>query len=408
MIQNKAGSWPPLSRFALSFCCTVLLTLFYDNATAEVKCLEAAGSAAIIDNDISSAKVEASARAKWSALEQAVGVEVRSQSLVQNSALLDDLVSVKAQGTITSSRMVEEKREGDVYNVTMNCCVEPSRAIDAIASLALNSSVAVFVPARKPRVVLESESVTVTDGVRSVQSNLKTSDEQEESNIFSENLIGQLVEQGFTVTDVVPTRAVDAEAVEKAMKSGNFLTMRSLIGQFLSNVLLIGKIDYTVSQRKGEDIGYDVEMPYNRVTVRLTYRLLTRDQDSGKLIILGAGTSEAKGTAGSVEDAAANGLQSLTDKVIPGLVEKFAKHIKGVSRKITVRLSGPEGVVGTIDARQMLNGITWVSSVEAVGLNEYLVSYPENSIYLANSLSRVPGVKVVDYSPYQIRLSYRQ
>jgi len=33
---------------------------------------------------------------------------------------------------------------------------------------------------------------------------------------------------------------------------------------------MLGKIDYTVSQRKGEDLGYGVEMPYNRVTVRLT------------------------------------------------------------------------------------------------------------------------------------------
>ena len=196
--------------------------------------------------------------------------------------------------------------------------------------------------------------------------------------------------------------------MEQALKSGNFLTMRSLIGRFMSNVLLIGKVDYTVSQRKGEDIGYDVEMPYNRVTVRLTYRLLTRDQDSGKLTILAAGTADAKGTAGSVEDATANGLQSLSDKVIPQLLEKFQKHIRGVSRKITVKVDGLEGVAGTLDMKRVLNGITWVSDVEAVSLNEYLVSYPENTIYLANSLSRQAGLKLSEYSPYMIHLSYKK
>ncbi len=385
-----------------------LLALFAATAVAEDKCLNGKGSAAIIGNDIASAKLEAAARARWSALEKAVGVEVRSQSLVENSSLLDDLVSVKAKGTITSSKVIEEKQEQDVYSVTLTACIEPSLAADAVASLALNNSVAVFVPARKPKVTLESESTTVAGGVLSTQNKIKTSDENEETNIFSENLLGKLVEQGYTVTDMVPTQAVDADLVEKAIKSGNFVTLRSLIGKFMSNVLLLGKIDYTISQRKGEDIGYGVEMPYNRVTVRLTYRLLTRDADSGKLVILGAGTAEAKGIAGSLEDATANGMQSLSDKVIPGLLEKFAKHIKGVSRKITVKVEGLDGLDGTFDAKHVLNGIAWVSNVEATGLNEYLLSYPENSIYLANSLSRHPKLKLDNYTPYLIRLSYRK
>lgn len=385
-----------------------LFILCTGSALAEDNCLVGKGSAAIIGNDLASAKLEAAARARWAALEKAVGVEVRSQSLVENSALLDDLVSVKARGTITSSKVIEEKQEEDVYNVTLNACIEPSKAAETIASLALNNSVAVFVPARKPKVTLESESTTSKDGGTTTQSKLSTSDENEETNIFSERMIGKLVEQGYTVTDMVPTQAVDAAAVEKAIKSGNFYTLRSLIGKFMSNVLLLGKIDYTISQRKGEDIGYGVEMPYNRVTVRLTYRLLTRDADSGKLLILAAGSEQANGIAGSLEDATANGMQKLSDKVIPGLLEKFAKHIKGVSRKITVRVAGLDGIDATFDAKRVLNGITWVSEVETISLNEYLLSYPENSIYLANSLSRNPKLKVTNYSPYLIRLSYQK
>jgi len=401
----RPGSWRVMTLAALALSLSLLP---WSSSRAEEKCLNAKGSAAIIGEDIPSAKLEASARARWAALEEAAGVEVRSQTLVANAQLLDNLVSVKARGTIISSKEIEVIRESEIYNVTMKVCVEPTKAADTIASLALNNSVAVFVPSRRPKVLNETESTSVSNGVRSTQSQTKTVDEQEETNIFSENLIGKLVDQGYTVTDIAPTKAVDAEAVEQAMRSGNFLTMRSLIGRFLSNVLLVGKVDYTVSQKKGEDIGYDVSMPYNRVTVRLTYRLLTRDQDSGKLIILGAGTADAKGMAGSVEDAVANGMQSLSDKMIPQLLEKFAKHIKGVSRKITVKVDGLDGMAGTFDVKSVLNGISWVSSVEAVGLNEFLVSYPENSIYLANSLSRSPGLKVADYSPYLIHLKYQK
>jgi hypothetical protein len=398
-----AGLWPkPLFFAALALFSTLCLSGTV--VSAEQSCLDGTGSAAIISNDVPSAKLEASARARWAVIERAVGVEIHSQTLVENSALLDDLISMTAKGTITSSKVIEEKREADVYNVTLNACIEPAKAADAVASLALNNSVAVFIPARKPRVLQDQAPARGAQGVEK----LTVSDEQDETNIFSETLIGKLVEQGYTVTDIAPSRAVDADAVEKAIKSGNFVTMRSLIGKFLSNVLLIGKIDYTISQRKGEDIGYDVEMPYNRVTVRLSYRLLTRDADSGKLVILAAGTADAKGSAGNLEDAAANGMHSLSNKVIPGLLEKFAKHIKGVSRKVTVKVDGLDGVEGTLDAKRVLSGITWVSDVQSVGLNEYLLSYPENSIYLANSLSRHPRLKVIDYSAYLIHLGYRK
>ncbi len=377
---------------------------------AELKCIDSKGAAAIINNDMPSAKLEAVARARWAAVETVVGVEVRAQSLVQNSLLLDDMVSTQVKGYISSYKTLDEKRDGDIYNITVNACVEPAIAAEAISSLALNRSVAVFVPARKPKVHTEVESTTVVskEGSKTTKRKSHTTDEQDETNIFSESLIDKLVDQGFTVTDVAATQAMDAESVEKAMKSGNFLTMRSLIYKFLSNVILIGKVDYNVTQNKGEDIGYDVEMPYNRVTVRLTYRLMSRSQETNQFVILGAGTAEAHGNAASLEDATAKGLQSLSDKVIPTLLDKFARHIKGSTRKITVKVDGLQNVEKTIDLKSTLGGITWVTGVEAVGLDEFVVSYPENSLYLANSLSRNPHLKVDKYEPYMIKISYRK
>lgn len=390
-----------------------ILALLSLPAVAETTCLNGEGSAAIVNGDTASAKIEANARARWAALESAVGVEVRAQSVVDNAMLLDDLVSTQAKGTITSSKVVSEKKDAAMYHVTVNACIEPAKAAETVASLALNNSVAVFLPARKPRVLLESETnAKVTDKrgqaekARVTQESVK--DEEEESNILSENLIERLVEQGYTVSDIAPSGAIDAEALDKAIKSGNFVAMRSLIGKYLSNLLLVGKVDYTVSQRKGDEIGYGIEAPFNRVTVRLTYRLLTRDRESGKLVIVGAGTSEAKGSAASLEDAAAKGMQALSDKVVPQLLEKFAKQVKGVSRKITVKVEGLDQVAETFDVRQAINSAAWVSDVQATGVNEFLVSYPENSIYLANSLSRNPKLKLASFSPYQIRLSYRK
>lgn len=152
-----------------------------------------------------------------------------------------------------------------------NVCVEPSKAKDAVSTLALNNSIAVFIPVRKP-------SITT----------------YEETNILSETLIGRLTEQGYRVIDVAPVDAVDVAEIEKAIKGGNYLTLRSLMYKFLSNILLIGKADYTVSTRRGQDIGYGIAMPFDNVTVRLTYRIVTRD-NTGKMVILAAGAEEGRG-----------------------------------------------------------------------------------------------------------------
>ncbi|MEW6215678.1 MAG: hypothetical protein AB1478_10840, partial [Nitrospirota bacterium] len=261
---------------------TILPLILFSSLSYAQRCINTEGEAVIIQNDIPSAKAEAIARAKWSAIEQIVGVEVKAQSVVQNIALVDDAVSKEIRGVVTGYRVLKEENRGDTYWAMANVCVEPSKAKDAVSTLALNNSIAVFIPARKP-------STT-------------TKDEYEETNILSETLIGRLTEQGYKVIDVAPTDVVDAAEIEKAIKSGNYLTLRGLMYKFLSNILLIGKIDYTISTRKGQDIGYGITMPFNNVTVRLTYRIVTRD-NTGKMVILTAGTEEGKGLATNVEDA---------------------------------------------------------------------------------------------------------
>jgi len=68
-----------------------LLPVF--SAYAETSCIDAVGEAAIINSDVASAKIEAIARAKWAAVEQAVGVEIKTQSIVQNMQMIDDTIS---------------------------------------------------------------------------------------------------------------------------------------------------------------------------------------------------------------------------------------------------------------------------------------------------------------------------
>jgi hypothetical protein len=371
----------------------VLITLlagFFQSAAVglcEEKCVETNGEAAIVNSDIPGAKAEATARAKWTAIEQVVGTEIKAQSFIQNFALVEDVIKTQAQGVVKSYKILGYAIKQDAVSVKIRACVEPALARDAVSSLALNSSIAVFIPARKPG---------RTRGV----------DEYEETNLFSETLIEKLTDQNYTVVDVAPTQAVDAAEIEKALKGGSTLAVRSMMYKFLSNVIIIGKIDYTISTRKGDNIGYNLNMPFNAVTVRLTYRIVTKNQKTGNMEILTAGTEQAKGLANNAEDAAEQGLEEMAERLTPAILDKVAKYIQGNARKVALKVNGVPDLDTNMDIRETLQSIVWVSDVEVKRLGEFVVSYPENPVYLANSIRQKGRFTVVNFSPYSITLDY--
>ncbi len=369
-------------------CLLALILLFcfaIPNASAQIKCINANGEAAIIRNDTPSAKLEAIARAKWTAIEQVVGTEIKAQSFVQNFTLVEDVIKIKTGGVVKSYKVVGENVKDDILNVTINACVEPSQAREAVSQLGLNSSIALFIPARKPG---------------------RSGDEFEETNILSETLIGKLIEQGYTVIDVAPTRAIDAMEVERTMRSGSTLTLRSMMYKFLSNLIIIGKVDYTISTKKGENIGYGLSMPFNNVTVRLNYRIISKNNKTGNMEILTTGVEQAKGLANNVEDATAEAMKELAQNLTPTILDKVSQYIKGNTKKVAVKVKGIDDIDKVLEVKQMLQSIVWVSSVEEKQMGDFVVSYPENTLYLANSIKQKGNLKIVNFSPYSLTLEY--
>jgi hypothetical protein len=362
-----------------------LLCLTTPDALAQAKCINADGEAAIINNDKPSAKMEAVARAKWTAIEQVAGTEVKAGSFVQNFTLVEDVIKTKAGGMVKSYKVLGEGVKDDVLNVKINACVEPSQARDAVSQLALNNSIALFIPARKPG---------------------RHGDEFEENNILSETLIGKLTEQGYTVVDVAPTHAVDAKEIERAVRSGSTLSLRSMMYKFLSNLIIIGKVDYTISTKKGEDIGYGLSMPFNNVTVRLNYRILSKNNKTGTMEILTTGVEQAKGLANNVEDATAQAMKELAQDLTPIMLDKVGQYIQGNTKKIAVQVKGVDDVDKVLEVKQILQSIVWVSAVEEKQMGDFVVSYPENTLYLANSIKQKGNFKIVNFSPYSLALEY--
>ena len=351
------------------------------------KCVNAEGEAAIVNNDIPSAKTEAIARAKWAAIEQTVGTEVKAQSFVQNFTLVEDVIKTQVGGVVKSYKVLDQGRKEDLVTVKITACVEPAKAREAVSSLALNNSLAVFIPARKPG---------------------KHGDEFEETNILSETLIGKLTDQNYKVIDVAPTHALDALEIEKAVKSGSTLAVRSLMYKFLSNIIIIGKVDYTISTKKGEDIGYGISMPFNNVTVRLTYRIVAKNNKTGSMEILTADTAQGKGLANNVEDAAAEALKDLAEKLTPKILDKVASYIQGNVKQVSIKVNGVTDLDTNMEIKNILQNIVWVTGVEDKKMGEFIVSYPENTVYLANSIKQKGPFNINQFTPYSITITYRK
>lgn len=146
-------------------------------------------------------------------------------------------------------------------------------------------------------------------------------------------------------------------------------------------------------------------MPFNKVTARLSWRLLTRD-GRGELVILGAGTEEAAGLANAAEDAQAAAMKNLSEKFVPVIMDKVNKRIKDLANKVTVKFDGIKTPEQTFAAKEMLQKLTWVSDVTEIGIGEFHVTFPENPLYLANGLSQ-RGYRITAYSREIIKVRYQ-
>lgn len=369
-------------RFGVLMTVSLLTVALVSVSIAKPVCVDVRGESAVNAGDIPSAKVEAVNRAKFTAVEQVAGVDITSKTIVQDSVLLDDIITTQTRGAVSSYRIVRESLEGDSAKVDVNVCVEPVNAKSAMSALALNTAISVYLPAKKH--------------IR------HDNQEYDDENILAQSVIGKLAESGFSVRDIADSHSLKLKDINVALKGGDQTSLRSLVYRYLTNSVLIGRIEPTLSMLKGSDAGYNISMPFNSVTARLTYRLMTKDS-SGKMVVLSAGSEEAKGLAPNQDDAYADALKNLSETFIPIIIEKIQYRLNDIANKVVVEFEGVKDPAETFALRDQIQSITWVTKVEERGIGNFWVSYPENPIYLANGLSQ-KGFKINSYTKEIIRV----
>ena len=334
--------------------------LFTAVSSAEVRCVDTIGEAVIRNNDVSSAKEEAIARAKWNAIEKVAGVEIRSESVVQNMRFVDEMIIKTKKGAVDEFRILKEETLNDIIKITANVCVEPSMAKDAFGSLVPNRSIFVVIAMKEGRKALPIVSTMIKD---------------------------KLHGSGLTV--------VEGLSQSKAAS-------RTPLARFA----LHGEVDYTILSKEGDLIGYGIEIPFMAMKIRMTYRLIARSGDDNAGLVLAAGTEEGKGFGIGKEDALYDGMKDLAENVTVALSENISRHIKGLSKRVNVHVEGVLSLADHFMVKEMLNHIAWVTEVDENGIGDFTVTYAENPIYLANSINQKERFKVKGYSARKINVIY--
>ena len=108
-----------------------------------------AGYASIADGRKDLARQSALDNAFRSAVEQAVGVLIESESVVNNSELIKDKISSKSAGFIRRYTIIEEKFEGDICAVKIRALVSRAKLEKGLDSFGL-----VLKKMGKPRIVM--------------------------------------------------------------------------------------------------------------------------------------------------------------------------------------------------------------------------------------------------------------
>ncbi len=344
-----------------------------------VKCIESVGvgEASVIGGDRASAKVEALARAKWDAIEKALGVMTSVKTIVQNFRLLDEVIRNEVGGFIRDVKVLKEENFADMVRVKVEGCVYPKEAERALSFISRDTAFSVMIVTKRP------------DGV-----------EFDEMNPVTTELINILNQQGFKVYDFAGNPNVNPYDIESIIAQRRFIALRAYMSRVLSGAIVVGKVELVPSTRTGQDIGYGIRATFNVVTARLNYYLLARDGQG--LRIVASGSLSALGGAPNLTDAQFKAMEALARELGSDIMGKLDRYLAFKRKVVTVVVKGVRSTTQNFSIKEKLQRVPWVQSVEDLGLGRFKVVYLENTVYLANAIERMPELELLRFSTTEV------
>jgi len=350
----------------------LLVGVVFSSPNAKCIISTGVGEASII-RDYASAKMEAFARAKWDALEKALGTQIDVKSVMENFKLLDEVIIKDVKGFIKDVKIIKEENFGDYVRITIKGCVYPQKAEKALSILTKNTAFNVI--------------LLVQDGNKI---------ELDEMNPITTEIINIFNEQGFEVYDFASQLDINPHKLERIISQKRFISLRNILSRSLAGATIIGKVKFIHRAKASQDIGYGVSSPFNIVLAQAQYYFLIKDK--GRIRILASGTVSAKGMALNDEDAKNKAMISLAPKLADDIMKKIDKYLASKRKVIILNVKGVRSVSQNFDIKSEIQKLPWVKSIKDIGIGKFKIEYLENPVYLVNALESILGYEVEDFS----------
>ena len=370
-------------RYWIAPVIVAFMSVFSITAWSSPRCIESVGEgeASVLGGDRAGAKTEATARAKWDAIEKALGVTTSVKTVLQNFTLLDEVIKNEVGGFIKDVQILDVEEFEDMVRVRVKGCVYPKEAEKALSLISSDTSFSVMIVIRNPRTATFDEMNPVTT-----------------------ELVNILNQQGFKVYDLAGNPNINPFEIEEIINRRRFIALRSYMAKALSGALIVGIVELVPSTTAGQDIGYGISSPFNVVTARLNYYLLTRDQEG--LRILASGSISAQGRAFNQRDAEYRAMEALARRVGGDIMAKLDRYRASKTKLVRVNVQGVRSTRVNFRIKEKLQRVPWVESVDDAGLGKFRVKYLENTVYLANAIERIPELRLIDFTATEIMARY--
>jgi hypothetical protein len=277
----------------LMMCCLFTMPAFL-TAHAQ-KVVQAQGTGSIQKDFVAIARDRAIDDAQRLAVEQAVGVMISNETLVENYQVISDKILQQSKGYIQSYDILSDRREGNIYKVTIEALVETGQIRNDLEAIRL-----IIARKSKPRLMI------LFDG------------RDQEDFIAEAGMTKYFMSKGF--------KLVDPGTVRKNLEHDRLTSLArdprgaAQVGQrFGAEVILLCSVETSSNPFR---VG-DVEMYSNRATISAK----VVNADTGAIITTGSETKRIPGIPGLIQSTTEQGAELLAGTLMNDILNKWSSDL---------------------------------------------------------------------------------
>ncbi|TKJ42353.1 hypothetical protein CEE37_01340 [candidate division LCP-89 bacterium B3_LCP] len=345
------------------------------------------GEATIYEGDIPAARDEALVDAQRNALEQVMGVQIKSETAIQDFMLADDTILSMISGHVKDSRITSEKQEMEYLVLEVECDVVKELSPEEAQKLMRNFSCVVGF-------TTEIDGGVVDD------------------NRIGNKLISDLVKADFDVRDISQMLSLEGYQAQfrKAVDNQDIAAARWIGRQLLSNVVIVGKAKLEMKEKK-EVTGFAGVVGVYVYDCWLEARAI--EAESGQIIAQYASEFEGvQGTGNTPQKAVTMAMTRAERAFSKDLLSQLTEYGGKKSRPITVEVEGIPTYESFQKVKQFLSNVRFRDSeVSDLGFaagekSTFRFNYSEKINLIAIKLDHLPNLSVMDRSEVKVICRY--